>query len=163
MSRFRSRLPLAFAFLPLATCLWQGCAETRVVNVDNWNAWKETCYELSVKYQEKLKILPYHPFAARGSDRCSSPDPQFTWDVDAKNYHIIVANFFYHDDLKVRRRAFEMLENWHCDRDGKCGDLAELLDAHIRASLPIQSEAWKKEFHARLRDFWRHVLDIDTE
>ncbi len=134
-----------------------GCQHTPT-RVEVYNLWKLRCYELSEFYEDKLKTVPYHSMANRDADRCSTTDPEFQWDADKKNMHILVANFFYHYDMGIRRKALEMLEAYHCEKDKTCKQLAQLFDQHIAASLPFQPPAWKKELHQRARDFYRYLL-----
>ena len=142
--------------LPVLAAL-PGCYHV-VTRAEAYNRWKERCYELSRFYRPKLEHPPYHPTADRGADRCSTPDPEFQWAGDAENMPILVANFFYHYDIVVRRKAFDMLEAYHCERDKTCQDLAHLIDIQITATLEDQAPAWKTEFHQRARDFYRYLL-----
>jgi hypothetical protein len=98
--------------------------------------------------------------ATQNADRCSTPDPDFQWDADAQNMDILVANLFYHREFKIQQKALAMLEHYHCKDDGLCGQLADLLDANIKATLPRQTPEWRAELHQHVRDFWRHLLDL---
>ncbi|MBI3556763.1 MAG: hypothetical protein HY074_10910 [Deltaproteobacteria bacterium] len=133
------------------------CSRVRT-QAEQYNLWKVRCYELSELFEKKLQFHPYHPMANHDADRCSSTNPDFHWDADKKNMHILVANFFYHYDIEVRRRALDMLESYHCERDNNCRKLARLFDQHISSSLSIQSPEWKTELHQRARDFYRYLL-----
>ena len=126
--------------------------------MDHYNAWRARCYELSKAYHERLLKAPYHSLADKGSDRCSDPSGEFRWDADELNIHILVANFFYHHNLAVRRKAYDMLEHYTCKPDKTCETLASLIDAHFHASIENQSPQWREEFSQKARTLHRKLV-----
>lgn len=135
------------------------CSTQAEATFDSYNQWKGRCEELSKSFKEKLSHAPYHPFADPDSRRCSDPKGDYSWEASPTNLNILLANFFYHHDVRVRQKALEMLEHYSCDPEKDCGEMARILDEHINATLDQQLLEWRSKFVTRARKLQRKVLN----